>query len=118
METSAGEAVPATTVAETEPATEPVKLVNGMRPDFKEAMDAYEAFFDEYIEFMTKYEESDNPITMLVEYGDFMLKYADYMEKFDAWDDGTLNDTEMNYYLQVQTRVNQKLLTALNNMPE
>ena len=114
VEPSTAETVPTTTVTETEPATEPVKLVNGMRPEFKEAMDAYEAFFDEYIEFMTKYEESDNALTMLVEYGDFMLKYADYMEKFEAWDDGTLNDTEMNYYLQVQMRVNQKLLTAIS----
>ena len=35
------------------------ELVDGMRPEFKEAMDSYEAFYDEYCDFIKKY--NDNP---------------------------------------------------------
>ncbi len=31
--------------------------VNGMRKDFKEAMDSYEVFINEYVEFMKKYQK-------------------------------------------------------------
>ena len=34
-------------------------MVDGMHRDFKEAMDSYEEFFDEYVAFMKKYENSD-----------------------------------------------------------
>ena len=38
------------------------KLVNGMRKDFKEAMDSYEAFMNEYVAFMKKIQrESERP---------------------------------------------------------
>lgn len=39
-------------------------MVDGMHRDFKEAMDSYEEFFDEYVAFMKKYENSDNPMSM------------------------------------------------------
>ena len=35
---------------------------SGIRPEFKEAMDSYEEFFDEYIDFMDTYSKSDNPV--------------------------------------------------------
>ena len=44
-------------------------------------MDSYEAFFDEYVEFMKKYKDSDDPTSMLADYADYMAKYADAMEK-------------------------------------
>ena len=34
------------------------EMVDGMRVSFKEAMDSYEKFFDEYVAFMKKYQES------------------------------------------------------------
>lgn len=93
---------------ETKPTT---SLVNGMRPKFKDAMDAYEAFFDEYCDFMKKYNESDgSDITLLLEYTEYLRKYDEMMLAFDAWHDEEMNDTELAYYLQVQIRVNNKLL--------
>jgi hypothetical protein len=60
---------------EKEPEPEPVKEeTNSIRPDVKEAIDAYEAFIDEYIAFMTKYSESDNSLEMLADYMIFMGK--------------------------------------------
>lgn len=85
-------------------------LVDGMRPEFKQAMDSYEAFMNEYCDFMADYAESDgSDLKMLADYADMMSKYADAAEDFDAWDDDDLNDAELSYYIEVQTRVNERL---------
>ncbi len=87
------------------------ELADGMRREFKEAMDSYEAFINEYVAFMTKYDESDgNDLSLLTDYASYMAKYADFAYKFEKWEDEDMNDAETNYYIQVQTRVNQKLL--------
>ena len=41
-----------------------------------------------------------------------MGQYADMTEKFEQWEDSDLNDTELAYYLQVQSNINQKLLAV------
>lgn len=82
----------------------------GIRPEFKEALDSYETFFDEYIAFMKKYTEAENPIGMLTDYSSYMNKYIDMMDKLDKLDDGDLNDAEILYYAEVSARINKKLL--------
>lgn len=85
-------------------------LTNGMRPEFKKAMDSYEAFIDEYCAFMTKYDSNEgSALTMAIDYAKYIAKYAEMARDFDAWEDDDLNDTEFSYYLQVQSRVLQKL---------
>ena len=87
------------------------ELVDGMHPEFKEAMDSYEEFIDEYCAFMKKYADSDGTdLGMLADYTDYMGKYADFVASFEEWDEDEMNDTELAYYLDVQTRVNKKLL--------
>lgn len=87
------------------------ELVDGMRPEFKEAMDSYEAFFDEYVAFMEKYAASDgSDLTLLTDYADYMSKYADMMADFEAWDSEDMNTAETAYYIEVQSRISQKLL--------
>lgn len=86
------------------------ELVDGMRPDFKEAMDSYEAFYDEYCNFMEKYDENPSDLKMLAEYASMLAKANDMAEKFDAWESSDLNDAELSYYLAVNSRVAQKLL--------
>lgn len=82
-----------------------------MRPEFKQAMDSYEEFMNEYCEFMKKYDESDGTdVGLLADYTSYMSKYADMVEDFEAWDDGEMNTAETAYYLDVQTRINKKLL--------
>ncbi len=90
-----------------------------MRPEFKEAMDTYEAFFDEYIAFMKKYAESDGTdLTLLSDYADYMSKYAETMEAFEAWENKELNIAETAYYVEVQTRISQKLLQVAQQVPQ
>lgn len=87
------------------------ELVDGMRVDFKEAMDSYEDFMDEYVAFMEKYSESDGTdASLLSDYASYMTKYAECVEKFDEWESEDMNATETAYYIQVQSRVSQKLL--------
>lgn len=87
------------------------KLVDGMHPDFKKAMDEYEEFMDEYCKFMKKYAKSDgSDLEILDDYAKYMSKYADMVESFDAWESEELNTKETKYYIDVQARVNKKLV--------
>lgn len=99
--------------AETEPqdSDQPTdKLIDGMRPEFKEAMDAYEAFYDEYCEFMAEYEKNPSDMTLLLKYTEMLAKMTEMNEAFEAWDEEELNDAELKYYLDVSNRVMQKLI--------
>ena len=104
------------TEQQTEPAeksSDSTELIDGMRPEFKQAMDSYEEFMNEYCEFMKKYAESDGTdVELLADYTSYMSKYADVVEDFEAWDDGEMNTAETAYYLDVQTRVSKKLLAV------
>lgn len=95
---------------ETKPAETTSSSSNGIRSDFKEAMDSYEQFMDEYCSFMKKYTKSNGTdMSLLADYSKYMSKYSDMATKFENWKSKT-NEAELKYYLQVQTRVNQKLL--------
>lgn len=96
----------------TTPSVDNTELIDGMRPEFKAALDSYEAFFDEYCEFMKKYAANPNDLELISEYSNYMSLYADTMSKMSALDDGNMNDAETRYYIEVTTRVSQKLLEA------
>lgn len=81
-----------------------------IRPEIKEAIDSYESFMNEYVEFMKKYESSNDVASLTAQYTEFASKYADVESKFDALENDDLNDTETAYYIEVQTRINNKLL--------
>ena len=91
---------------------EPTPAASGIRPEFKESMDAYEAFFDEYVEFMKSVDETSMSMESMVKYYDFLAKYEDAMEALDAIDETELTDEEDRYYLDVLLRIDQKLLEA------
>ena len=85
------------------------KDTDSVTPDFKEAMDSYEKFFDDYVEFMKKYAESDNPVGLMADYTEFMSKYTDTMKKLDDIDENELSEADANYYIEVMGRINSKL---------
>lgn len=113
-EESAETALPAeeeTSATESSNDTENNSDDNDIDPDFKNAMDSYEAFMNEYVEFMKKYKESDGKDPkLLADYADYMKKYAELAEDFEKWEDQDLNTAETAYYIDVQARVSQKLL--------
>ena len=115
-ESSAGQAEKAEPGAETgakesSSVAETLTAVVGVRPEIKEFLDSYEAFIDEYIEFMENYDSTD--INMLLKYTEFMSKYAEFAEKVDAIEDMDLNDAEALYYAEVTLRASQKMLKVL-----
>lgn len=97
-------------LSSTETKPNDTELVDGMRKDFKDAMDSYEAFMDEYVAFMKKYSDNPSDVGLLADYTKYMSKYADMVEKFDKWESEDLNDAELAYYIDVQARVSKKLL--------
>ena len=90
--------------------TNNTSTTSGIRPDFKKAMDSYEKFIDEYISFMKKYESNPSDLKLLKEYSSYMTKYNKFLKDFEEWDSKDLNKEEEKYYLDVQNRVNKKLI--------
>ena len=79
-----------------------------VRPEIKEAIDSYEEFFREYVDFMESYDASN--IGALSDYLSFLEKYADYMQKLDDLENADLNDAETVYLTQAMLRIDQMLL--------
>ena len=85
---------------------------DGVRPEFREAMESYETFFDEYISFMQSVNEGNTSTEMLLQYYEYLAKYEDMMNKLDAIDESELSYEEDLLYLDTLNRINQKLLEA------
>ncbi len=77
-----------------------------IRSDVKEAIDSYEAWVDKYCDFMKNYDSSD--LSKLSEATELISEEATMLEKFDSLEND-LNEAELQYYLEVQTRCTQKL---------
>ncbi len=82
----------------------------GVTPEFKEAMDSYEEFFDEYIAFMEKYENSNYSVDLLNDYNNYMAQYAETMDEFEDIANQDLSIFDSAYYLKVQASISKKLL--------
>lgn len=99
---------------ESEHPTESSTTTNGIRPEFKEAMDSYEEFFDKYASFMEKYAESSGSPSMFSDYMKFLDQYTETMEAMEKLGKEEMSIEESAYYLEVTTRINQKLLNSLS----
>lgn len=82
----------------------------GIRPEFKEAMDSYEAFYTEYCEFMKEYSENPTDLTLLAKYADMLVQAEEMNKAFEAWDEDELSNEELKYYLDVNNRVMKMLV--------
>ena len=83
---------------------------DGIRSEFKEAMDSYEAFYTEYCEFMKEYSENPTNLTLLAKYADMLVKAEEMNEAFEAWDEDELSTEELKYYIDVNNRVMKMLV--------
>lgn len=88
---------------------------NGIRPEFKKSMEAYEAFFDEYIEFLNAFKQDSTSLSMITKYAEFMAKYEKAMSEMDAINEDELTDAEDKLFLETQLRINNKLAEAAIN---
>ena len=88
-------------------------LINGMRPEFVEAMDSYEEFYMEYCDLLEEYNKNPSNMTLLAKYMELMTKATEMDQAFEEWENGDLNNEELKYYLDVQNRVMQRLLDVM-----
>ncbi|MDO4442346.1 MAG: hypothetical protein Q4B69_00505 [Slackia sp.] len=81
---------------------------SAVTPEFKNAMDSYEAFFDEYVSFMEKYKGSDDPAALMADYSTYMQKYTETMSALGEIDESTLSEADALYYAEVSGRIATK----------
>lgn len=82
---------------------------SAIRPEFKKAMDAYEEFYDEYCEFLEKYSKNPSDATLIGQYGKMLTKMTEVNAAFEKWNNADMTTAEAAYYLEVNSRVLQKL---------
>ena len=82
----------------------------GLSDEFKEAMDSYEQFVDEYVAFMKKCKENPTDLSLLTEQAAYIGKLAERVKDFEAWGSKELTLAERAYFVEVQIRVAKKLL--------
>lgn len=97
---------------ETESSQDTVDTSEEVRTDFKEFLDEYEEFMDEYCDFMKKYADSNNDPTMLADYMNIMVKYAEFSGKAAELEKEEMTEAEAKYYIEVTARVSKKLIEA------
>ena len=102
------------TTEKTPDTTEKAPDDGGVDPDFKAAMDNYEKFMNDYVAFLKKYQSNPSDLGLLADYAKYMSDYADAVKAFEKWEDEDLNDAELAYYIEVQSRVSKKLLEVAN----
>ena len=106
-------AVTSTAVTEEQNPTDTAKdttETNSLDPTFKASMDAYEKFMSEYVDFMKKYKANPTDLSLISAYANYISEYAKFVRDFEAWENKELNTAELAYYLDVQSRITQKLL--------
>ena len=94
-----------------EPAEQPATTPEGeISPELREFLESYEAFVDEYCEFLETYDSSDTAAALKAL--SLASKSADLSAKADDWKSQSMNDAETRYYIEVMTRIEAKLLKA------
>ena len=113
------EATTVATTAETDEDTDDNSESGLVDPELKAFLDSYEEYMDSYIEFMKKMAENPDDLTIMAEYANIMIKYNEFaaaIEKYDSDED--MSEADRLYYIEVITRVNQKLMEASVTLPE
>lgn len=83
---------------------------DGLRPEFKQAMDSYESFYNEYIDLLNQYKANPTDFSILTKYMSMLSKLEEIDAAFKAWDSSDMTSEELKYYLEVSTRIQKKLV--------
>lgn len=97
---------------ETQPKTDSGTKTDGVSPAFKKQMDAYEAFFDEYIAMLQGV--ADGSFEAILNYASMMGKYEALLSEMEEIEEEDLSAADAQYYLEVYTRIMNKLMNVLN----
>ncbi len=91
-------------------ATPPAADSSAIRPEFKQTMDNYEAWFDHYCEVMKAYKENPSDMNLMIEMTNLLSEEAAMLEEMDKMDQSQMNAAELAYYIEVTARIEKKLL--------
>ena len=92
------------------------ELIDGMHSEIKQAMDDYETFMNSYVDFMKQFQANPTSLELMSKYAEFISNYDEAVEAMDKIGDSDLNNKELSYYLEVTTRIQQKLLEVTNSL--
>jgi len=65
---------------------------------------------NKYVDFMKKYKNSSDTMSMLADYSKMMQDYAKVADSISKYNQSNLSSEDWAYYIEVTTRVNKKLL--------
>lgn len=82
----------------------------------RKAMDEYEKMMNEYADFMEKYNNSDDTLSMMDEYTKMLEQYSAAMKEINKIDEDSLSYDDLQYYLEVTTRVTKRLAALGESM--
>lgn len=96
------------------PAVEKTEEIEEVDPEFKAALDQYEAFIDGYCDFLEVYltADTDTQLSMMEDYAAWMSQYAEVMDAvrtLDACQD-EMTTAQLDYYVEVTARVSQRMI--------
>ncbi len=96
------------------PAVEKTEEIEEVDPEFKAALDQYEAFIDGYCDFLEVYlkADTDTQLSMMEDYTAWMNQYAEVMDAvrtLDACQD-EMTPAQLSYYIEVTARVSQRMI--------
>lgn len=96
------------------PAVEKTEEIEEVDPEFKAALDQYEAFIDGYCDFLEAYltADTDTRLSMMEDYAAWMSQYAEVMDAvrtLDACQD-EMTPAQLSYYVEVTARVSQRMI--------
>lgn len=87
---------------------------DNVSPEFKKIMDTYEDFFNDYVAFMKKYNNSTDIVSMATDYAKYTKEYAEKMQSFKDEKTDDLSVADAAYYLEVEARITKKLAEVAN----
>ena len=82
-------------------------------PELVKFLESYEAFVDEYVEFMQAYMKNPTDLNLLMRYSSILAEYAKFTEAVDKYDTEDMSEADALYFAEVTLRCSQKLLKAL-----
>lgn len=93
---------------------EEVEEIEEVDPEFKSALDQYEAFVDGYCDFLEAYlkADTDTQLSMMEDYATWMSQYTEVMDAvrtLDACQD-EMTPAQLSYYVEVTARVSQRMI--------
>ena len=83
---------------------------DSLNPEFKELVDSYETFMDEYLEFFKDFDENDEK--QMTAFNELMSRYYEISKEIDDWIEEGLSEADEKYLDEVFERVNEKQLEA------